>query len=656
MSSDEPRRLHAVPSADDPPTKLARARAALSHGRLADARRQFLAAAAAAAAIDDTITRAEAAIGGGGLWLYELRVVDERAAYLELVRDALNSLHDERPDLKLRLRARLAAEATYDETGTLDDLRAVVDEARALRDATALAESLSLLHHAMLTPRYARERLEVANELVSVSAAFTDRTLALMGMLWRTVDLFLLGDGSAERALADLRLRADESDFAIGRYVVAAIDTMLLVRAGRFDDAEASAAECHRLGSEAGDADADVWFFAHLLAIRWLQGRGHELLPALDEVARGTVIVHAYAPYVWTAAALLAAEAGRPDDARVALDRVLAGGLESLPETSVWLPALWGIAETAVRLGDTEKIRAVIDCLEPFATLPIMGSLAIVCFGSTARPLGLARRALGELDSAVEALEGALVQNRRLGHLPMVAITRSDLAETLVRRARPGDVARARELLDTAITAGRALGLDIRADSWAEALGRVAAGVGTATRRGGSWEIEAGEEVAVVRDSTGMRYIVTLLQHPARDFSAAALSGAGVVGGAAQPVLDERARRDYQRRIAEIETELDAADRDADIERSARLRAELDGLLDEVERVVRPGGRSRAFVDSSERARTSVQKAIRRALASLEPVAPALAAALAQSIRTGTTCRFDPTPELPPHWEVRLDD
>ena len=116
------------------------------------------------------------------------------------------------------------------------------------------------------------------------------------------------------------------------------------------------------------------------------------------------------------------------------------------------------------------------------------------------------------------------------------------------------------------------------------------------------------------------------------------------------------ARRDYQRRIAEIETELDAADRDADIERSARLRAELDGLLDEVERVVRPGGRSRAFVDSSERARTSVQKAIRRALASLEPVAPALAAALAQSIRTGTTCRFDPTPELPPHWEVRLDD
>ena len=123
----------------------------------------------------------------------------------------------------------------------------------------------------------------------------------------------------------------------------------------------------------------------------------------------------------------------------------------------------------------------------------------------------------------------------------MVAITRSDLAETLVRRAQPGDVARARELLDTAITAGRALGLDVRADSWAEALGRVASGVGTATRRGGFWEIEAGEEVAVVRDSTGMRYIVTLLQHPARDFGAADLSGAGVVGGAAQPVLDERA-------------------------------------------------------------------------------------------------------------------
>ena len=115
---------------------------------------------------------------------------------------------------------RPAAEATYDESGTLDELRAVVDEARALGDATALAESLSLLHHAMLTPRYARERLDVANELVGVSAAFGDRTFALMGMLWRTVDLFLLGDGSAERALADLRLRADECDFAVGQYVV----------------------------------------------------------------------------------------------------------------------------------------------------------------------------------------------------------------------------------------------------------------------------------------------------------------------------------------------------------------------------------------------------------------------------------------------------
>jgi DNA-binding CsgD family transcriptional regulator/tetratricopeptide (TPR) repeat protein len=447
-------------------TLLERARATLAAGRSAAARAQFLAAADAAERAHDPIGRAEAAIGAGGLWLYELRIADERSAYLVLVREALEHVGGERPDLQLRLRARLAAEATYDRTGTLDALNSIVEEARGAGDPNVLGECLSLLHHAMLTPRYARERLAIADELIAVATRGRHRTLSIMGLLWRTVDLFLLGHMEAERSLADLRLRAEQFDMLLARDVVAAIDTMLLMRAGRLAEAEETAAECHRLGSEVGDADADPWYLAHLFAIRWMQGRGGEFLPVVEQLARGTTLVHANAGYLWCVEAALAAEAGADGQARQALDRVLANDLESLPETSVWLPALFGVAEAAALVGDTTAAHEAARRLEPYAHLPIMGSLAIVCFGSAARALGLAHRTLGDLDSAIAALEHAVLQNRRLAHLPMLAITRADLADTLYRRGHDDDRTRADELLRRALADGEALGLDARVVRW----------------------------------------------------------------------------------------------------------------------------------------------------------------------------------------------
>ena len=473
----------AVVGAEPAATLLERAQATLAAGRLAAARAQFLAAAEAAERAADTIAYAEAAIGAGGLWLYELRIADERAAYLVLVRDALEHLGAERPDLHLRLRARLAAESTYDRSGTLDALHAIVDEAREAGDPIVLAECLSLFHHAVLTPRYARERLAIADELTGVAARTDDRTLSIMGLLWRTVDLFLLGHFEAERSLADLRLRAEQFDMLLGRDVVAAIDTMLLMRAGRLREAEDAAAECHRLGAEVGDADADPWYLAQLFAIRWIQGRGGEFLPLVEQLARDTTLVHANAAYLWTVEAVLAAEAGADDQARSALDRVLANDLEALPETSVWLPALFGVAEAAAKLHDTTAAREAARRLEPYALLPIMGSLAILCFGSAARALGLARRTLGDVDGAIAALESAVLQNRRLAHLPMLAITRADLAVTLDRRGGDDDRARADELRGRAIADGETLGLDARVARW-RAL------------RGGSAPLESGKSVS----------------------------------------------------------------------------------------------------------------------------------------------------------------
>ena len=456
---------------------LALAQATLDIGRLGAAREQFFEAAQVAEDAGLAVVRAEAAIGAGGLWLHELRVTDERAKFLALVRDALAGLEHDRPDLQRRLRARLAAEAAYDGTGKLAELQAIVDEARDAGDALARAEGLSLLHHAMLTPQYAHDRLAIADEMLTVATVIDARTLVLMAMCWRTVDLVLLGRVEAERALAELRVRAKQYQVLAVQYIVAAIETMQSVRAGQFAEAEALSLASHGLGVETGDADSDACYLVQLLAIRWMQGTAGELLGDVEEIERATTIVHAYADYVWTIVAVLAVEADRPDRARAALDRVLASGLRTLPESSAWLPALFCVAEAAAYLDDREAAEEVVELLEPYASLPIVASLGVVCFGAAARSLGLARRTLGDLDGAVTAFDEAIRQNRRLGHVPMVAITRADLAQTLLRRDRPGDRARALTLYETAIPAARSLGMDARAARWrtdAEALAEVA--------------------------------------------------------------------------------------------------------------------------------------------------------------------------------------
>ena len=204
----------------------------------------------------------------------------------------------------------------------------------------------------MLAPRHVPyQRLPIADELIAVSATSRHRTFGLMGMLWRTVDLFLLGDPVAERALNDLRLRAGQHDFLVGHYVVAAIDTMLLVRAGRLTEAEAAAADCHRLGGEAGDEDADGWYLGQLFRIRWLQGRARASSdPSWTKSRRARCSSTCTPPTCGPRRRCSPAKTRTSTPPRVGVSiRASVGGLASLPESSVWLPGMFALAESAVK-------------------------------------------------------------------------------------------------------------------------------------------------------------------------------------------------------------------------------------------------------------------------------------------------------------------
>ena len=622
---------------------LAWADAVLVSGRLAEARPLFDRAADAARAEHDPILFAEAALGLGGIWVNEHRDRMERQRVLALQREALAELPAGQAILRCRLKIRQAAEQVYS-GGPLAAVLTAVDEIRRLDDACALAEALSLCHHAMLKPEHTRERLALAEELLSVTAGVPHMgLLALQGLCWQTVDLFHLGDPRAGRALTELRARADLLDCHSVRFIVAALDVMLLIRAGRLDEAEDQAAQCFQLGTRVGDADAFAYYGAHLLVIRWLQGRGAELVDLADEIANSPTLTEAEFTFRATVARL-AADAGQHDRARSALDQLTTIGLTALPSSSTWLAGMLAIVEAAAALGEADVARQAYELLLPFAELPTTASLAVVCFGSTERSLGVAAMTFGDLDSAVGHLQRAITANLRIANRPLTACCKADLADVLRRRGAPGDRRLAAELLRGAIDDANSLRLTGRAESWTAALGAPHRTSITVQRQAGRWLIRFEERQVLVGDLLGMRYLAQLLARPGVPIPAADLAygGDSTAAPTLQAVLDDQARTAYAARAQQLADELAEARERADVDRVERLRSELDALAAELGHATGLGGRSRAFTGPAERARTAVRKAIKRAIDAVQAADPALAATLRAEVSTGYRCCYTP--------------
>jgi tetratricopeptide (TPR) repeat protein len=160
----------------------------------------------------------------------------------------------------------------------------------------------------------------------------------------------------------------------------------------------------------------------------------------------------------------------------------------------------------------------------------------------------------------------------------------------------------------------------------------------------------AGTEV-VLPGLRGIKHLARLLAEPGREVAATELAGA-VVAEPPLPVLDEEAREAYRRRLAEVEDDLAAAARDNDEARQQLAERDRDYLLAELRSAVGLGGRVRGTGGSAERARTSVTRSLRYALARLEDVEPELGRHLTGTVRTGTWCSYVPDPLVPIEWKV----
>jgi hypothetical protein len=169
-------------------------------------------------------------------------------------------------------------------------------------------------------------------------------------------------------------------------------------------------------------------------------------------------------------------------------------------------------------------------------------------------------------------------------------------------------------------------------------------------RDGAVWTLSFAGRTVALPDAKGLHDLAALLAAPGREIDSVELAGAVVEQPDTGPLLDEQARREYQRRVRELQAELAEAEYASDQRGADRARLELEALLDELGAATGLGGRRRTAASTRERARSTVGWRIRAALARIDEVHPELGEHLRAAVRTGARCGY--RPDLPVSWEL----
>lgn len=169
-------------------------------------------------------------------------------------------------------------------------------------------------------------------------------------------------------------------------------------------------------------------------------------------------------------------------------------------------------------------------------------------------------------------------------------------------------------------------------------------------REGQVWTLTFAGSSVRLPHAKGLADLATLIAHPGEEIHCTELMGAAVEQPTAGPAIDERARREYERRIIALQEELAEAEAFNDRGRAEKAQLELDLLVDQLAGARGLGGRQRQTGSTAERARSAVTWRIRSAIKRIAELHPELGEHLADSVRTGTWCSYQP--QSPVTWRL----
>jgi hypothetical protein len=516
---------------------------------------------------------------------------------------------------RTRLAVALARAWVY--AGTPARAAGFADEAVAGAEALGAPQLLADALDAQLLVHWGPDdldaRLTITNRLEDTVAHLAEVEPRLSAHLWRlTTALEELDAVAVQRQLRALDLLADESGSSRVRFFAASRRGMHALLIGDVETAEARLADVRRFGAEAGEPD--TFALHHTLAGGIARQRGDR-----DAMATEAEVYEAFgtregAPSVTAQGAVLWLESGVVDRAASLLRQVAGDDFAGLTRDVEWLLTITSLTQVAVADGADGLVARAIELLRPYAGRAVVNGGAVAFEGVVDDYLAQGCAALGRADEAAGWANAARAAYRRLDARWWSAR----------QRVQP---------------APRAQGGSVHLHPAAE----------------GMWVIGLDGSAAVVRESKGFRYLRTLLSNPGVPVSALALSSAvdghaELVEGGLGKVVDRQALEAYRRRLSEIDADLTEAVEWSDAGRVDALALEREALLEQVAAATGLGGRPRQAGGSAERARVAVRKAIVAAIARVDGVDPAIGRLLHDTIKTGTSCAYEPDPHRRVQW------
>jgi DNA-binding CsgD family transcriptional regulator len=383
--------------------------------------------------------------------------------------EALAVLPAEEAGLRARVSANLSDACMYlGDVGAAGRASAhAVAAADRCTDRRAVAAALRARQLVMSGPEGLDERAMLADRMCAAGRESSDPALRMWGHLWRIDVAFERGDLAAVgREVEPLARSVTEQRTPVARWHLLQTRAVSAQALGRFGDARRLAdsavaalprsaagresalinrtALLSQIGSHTGDAPDLTGLLGY--------GPGDDDGDGLDFPVDGIIFS--------IAAAFVLAHAGRLADAATVYRR--------LGPPATWQPIphattssfAFGIG-TAIALGESDDVAVLRGRLEPFRGRHVAdGAGAVAYNGPVELYLGSAEAHLELLDDAVHDLEAAARSCTENGAAGFAVQSRSELATVLARRARPGDLARARALslgvIEDAATLGMA--------------------------------------------------------------------------------------------------------------------------------------------------------------------------------------------------------
>ncbi|MQA08605.1 MAG: AAA family ATPase [Pseudonocardiaceae bacterium] len=585
--------------------------------------------------IDDAELLARSALAEGhGLGGIQSPTASASRRLITLLDDALWQLPAEDGELRCRVLSRLAVELYL--TPQAERRAALSAEAvamaRRLAEPRALAIALYSRQVAMVGPDGLADRIDAADEILTLARRAGDSELAFWGYLFRTWTrseqcLPVVDELTTCAELAD-RVKVPALRMEVGlRQAIRALMSC------RFADARAYV-DAVRALPEAAQAPATLLATSALTG--YLQGPLTVVEPLIRRLAQEMPDVP-----LWQAAlAASQVELDKLTDVARQLD-LLAGQGFRLPRDGNWLFAMYCLAFACFATRDARRAALLYPMVLPYAD-----RAPIDAFGCMATGIGLLDAAQGRYDQALRWLRRGHDRNLAMGNLAFALWTERERGAVLLARDSPGDRVTAERLLAEVVDQMRSLELNGFAER-AQRLLAVASAeeVGPTTcelrREQDVWVITYRGATVRVGHAKGLADMATLVSIPGAQVHVTELFG-GVRETATGEVIDERAQAAYRNRIAELEADIVEAEANADMARAERARAEHDALVSHLAAAVGLHGRPRRMSDATERARKAVTWRIRRATRVISNANLEIGRHLEQSVTTGTYCSYQP--------------